>query len=201
MKKTLLALTVAALIAMPAYAATTQTVNVSATVNSTLDLTMTIYKLDNAGKPIGLNLGTTMSFGTLFRDTVNSVMRGNDAYTVYLNANTSSLPYVVKCTMPALSNNTVSLPPAMVMTVVSATSAGVDIAGDTFTAGGQNAIMTNQTIYTSNPGGTAAFIQLVYGISSGNLDGSDPFTGWQPILLGQASGDYTAAVVYTMSTT
>lgn len=198
MKKTLIALAAAISIAMPAYAATTQTANVTASIGEVLDLTMAIFKLDGAGTPTGANLGTSIPFGELVPDTTNGVMRGADPYAVYLGANTSSRAYAIKATMPALSNGTVNLPPALVMTVVSAQAGGADIAGDTFTAGGQNAIMSNQTIYTSNAGGTAASVQLVYGISGGQAVGT-PFTGWQPILLSQASGSYSANVVYTLA--
>lgn len=167
MKKVITALALALAVSVPAMAATTQTVTVSASIDSVLDLSMQIFKLDGSGNPTGSNLGTTMAFGELLRDTTNSVMYGADAYTVYLSANTSSRPYTIKANMPALSNGTTTLPDATVMTVVSARSNGSDISGDSFTAGGQNAKMSNQTIYTSNATGTGAFIQLVYGISGG----------------------------------
>lgn len=199
MKKTLIALTAALAIAMPSYAATTQTANVSASIGEALDLSMSIFQLDSVGNPIGSNLGTSIPFGELVADTTFGVMHGNAAYTVYLGANSSSRPYTIKSTLPALSNGTTTLPPAMVMVVVSAKSGADDISGDSYTPGGQNAIMSNQTIYTSNGAGTGAFVQLVYGISGGNADGTDPFPGWEPILLGQASGSYTASVQYTIS--
>lgn len=201
MKKLLTILAASLAISMPAFAATnTQTVNVSASVDQTLDLSMTVFKLDGSGTPVGSNLGGTMAFGQLVRDTTNGVMRGADAYTVYLNANTSSRPYTVKATMPALTNGTVNLPHALGMTTVSAKSNNADIAGDSVTGiTTVDAVMSNQTIYTSNSSGTGAFIQLVYGISGGQAVGT-PFTGWQPILLDQASGTYQASVTYTLAT-
>jgi hypothetical protein len=199
MKKTLLTLVAAVMIAMPVHAATTQTVNVSTSISSVLDLSMTVFKLNAAGTPIGSDLGGTMAFGELVRDTTYSVMRGADAYTVYLNANTSSRAYTITATMPALTNGTVNLPPALGMTTVSAQSGNADITGDSVTGiTTVNAIMTNQTIYTSNTSGTGAFIQLVYGISGGQAVGT-PFTGWQAILLDQASGTYQASVTYTLA--
>ena len=201
MKKTLLALTAAALIAMPAYAATTQTVTVSTNIGTTLDLSMTIFKLDAAGNPVGSNLGTSIPFGALVADTTFSVFHGADAYTVYLTANTSSLPYTIKATMAALSNGATTLPNAMVMATVSAKSAGADIAGDSVSGvTNDSAIMSNKTIYTSNASGTGALLQLVYGISGGQAVGV-PFVGWQPILLDQASGTYNGSVTYTLATT
>lgn len=199
MKKVLTILAASLAISMPALAATTQTVNVSASVDQTLDLSMTVFKLDAGGTPVGSDLGSTMAFGQLVRDTTNGVMRGADAYTVYLNANTSSRPYTIKATMPAMSNGAQTLPHALGMTTVSAKSANADIAGDSVTGiTTVDAVMTNQTIYTSNTSGTGAFLQLVYGISGGQAVGT-PFTGWAPILLDQASGNYQASVTYTIA--
>lgn len=197
MKKVLTVLAAALAISVPSFAATTQTVNVSASVDTILDMSMAVYKLDVSGNPTGSNLGTNMSFGQLVRDSVNGVMRGADAYTVYLSTNTSSRPYTIKATMPALSNGATTLPPAMACTVVSAKAGAADIAGDTFPAATQNAIMSNSTIYTSNASGQGATVQLVYGISGGGA--TAPFTGWQPILLEQAAGSYTSSLVYTIA--
>lgn len=196
MKKALTVLAVALAVSMPALAATQHTVNIAASIDSTLDMSIATYKLDANGNPTGSNLGTTMDFGQLTRDTANGVMRGASAYTVYLSTNTSSRPYTIKASMPALSNGQKTLPSAMVCNVVSATSGGSDIAGDTVPSGDQNAIMNNYTIYTSNASGSSATVQVVYGIS-----GAPVFTGWQPILLDQAAGSYTTSAVYTMALT
>lgn len=198
MKKLLTVLAAALAISTPALAATSQTVNATASVNAVLDLTVGVFKIGTDGNPTGSNLGTSMPFGLLTVDTTNGVLHGADPYAVFLGTNTSSRPYTIKATMPAMSNGTTTLPPAMVMSVVSAKAGTADIAGDAFTVGGQNAIMTNQTIYTSNTTGTAASVQLVYGISGGQAVGT-PFTGWQPILLSQASGNYSANATYTIA--
>lgn len=197
MKKLLMVLAAALAVSAPALAASTAAVNMTAGVDSVLDISVAVYKLDTAGNPTGANLGSTIPFGNLVRDTANGVMRSADGYAVFLGTNSSSRPYTVKATMPALTSGTATLPPATVMTVVSAKSGTTDIVGDTFTAGGQNAIMTNQTIYTSNTAGTAASIQLVYGISGGGT--TTPFTGWQPVLLTQPAGSYSASVTYTIA--
>ncbi len=197
MKKVIAILATSLAISMPALAATSQTVTAAASVDQVLDITMATYKLDANGVPTGANLGSSMPFGQLVRDTVNGVMRGADPYTVYLSTNTSSRAYTVKATMPALTNGAQTLPHAMVCTVVSAKSGNNDITGDVFPAGGQNAVMNNTTIYTSNTAGTAATIQLVYGISGGGV--TPPFTGWQPILLDQAQGSYSASATYTIA--
>lgn len=197
MKKVLTILAAALAISVPSFAATTQTVNVSASVDTILDMSMAVFKLDVNGNPTGSNLGTNMSFGQLVRDNVNGVMHGADAYTVYLSTNTSSRPYTIKANMPALSNGATTLPPAMVCTVVSAKAGANDITGDSFPSASQNAIMSNSTIYTSNSAGQGATVQVVYGISGGGAQA--PFTGWQPILLEQAAGSYTSSLVYTIA--
>lgn len=190
MKKVLSILAVALAVSGSAFAATTQNVTVSASVDSVLDLSIATYKLDSNGIPTGGNLGTSMSFGQLVRDTVNNVMHGSDAYTVYLSTNTSSRPYTIKASMSALTNGTTTLPHAMVCSVLETTS----IAGDVVDTGDQDAVMTNKTIYTSNTAGASATIQAVYGISGANV-----FTGWQPILLDQAAGSYGSTITYTIA--
>lgn len=197
MKKLLTVLAAALVISAPAMAATTQTVSASASVNAVLDLTMSVFKLDAAGLPTGSNLGTSMPFGALLDDTANGVKYGASAYAVFLGTNSSSRAYNIKATMPAMSNGATTLPTAMGMSVVSAKAGTADIVGDTFSTTQVNAIMTNATIYTSNTAGQSASIQLVYGISGGAA--TPPFTGWQPILLSQASGTYTANATYTIA--
>lgn len=194
MKKTLAVLAAALAVSGSAFAATTQNVTMGASVDSVLDMSIASYKLDAGGNPTGGDLGTSISFGQLVRDNVNNVMHGADAYTVYLSTNSSSRPYTIKATMAALSNGTTTLPPAMVCNVVSAKAGVSDISGDSFPAGDQNAIMSNATIYTSNASGTAATVQVVYGIS-----GSNAFTEWQPVLLDQPSGTYTSTLTYTIA--
>lgn len=200
MKKVLTVLAAALAISMPALAATTQTVTASASVDQVLDLTIATYKLDANGVPTGANLGSSIPFGALVRDTANGVMRGADAYTVYLGANSSSRPYNIKATMPALTNGTTTLPHAMVCTVVSAKNGATTVG--TFPSGGQDAVMTNSVIYTSSVTGQSASIQLVYGISGGNAVGQPlPHASWAPILLDQASGTFTASATYTIALT
>ncbi len=180
-------------------ASASQTVNISMSVDQVLDLGVAVHRLDSNGIPTGANLGPVMPFGQLTRDVTYKVMRASQSFMVYLDANSSGRPYLVKATMPPLSNGAVTLPPAMVATVIAASSAAdYDIPGDAFAGNGQNAIMDNQTIYTSNASGTAAAIQVVYGVSGGQAVGS-PFSGWMPIPVSQASGNYTSSVTYTIA--
>lgn len=199
MKKSLIALAAAVMIAMPAYAATTHNVTVSASVTSTFDMTMQIFeRAAGTDLPTGTAL-TSMAYGTL-QDNGFSALVGAKNYAVYLSTNTSSQKYKINATMPALTSGANTLPNAMGMTVVSAKdSTNSDIAGDTLVTL-QSAVMpTATTIYTSNNAGTGALIELWYGIVGYAAGGASPFTGFAPINLDQAAGSYSSTLTYTLA--
>lgn len=201
MKKTLLALTAAALMAMPAYAATTQSVPVTASVGTVLDLTMTVHERA-AGTDLPLvPTVSSMAFGQLVSNGFGALV-GSKNYAVYLNANTSSRKYNITSTMPSLTTSGATpstLPNAMGMLVISAKdAANTDITGDTFT-GIRSAIMSSQEIYRSNDSGTGATLELWYGIAGYAAGGVSPFTGFSPVQPDQAAGDYSSSITYTMT--
>ncbi len=184
-------------VSAPTFAATTASVNVSASVTDVLSLTVAVKELDGAGFPSGPDVGTTMNFGALIKDGTNAQW-GSKSFGVFLTANTSGRRYTIAGTMPPPTNGTVNLPNATLLKVIGATKGDVDIAGDVFNASAQAAVMTNSTIYTSSNAGDASVVNLVYGISGGNSDGSIPFPGWVGIPHDFAGGEYSSSVSYSL---
>lgn len=199
MKKTLIALAAAVSMAMPAYAATQQSVAVSASVGTTLDLTMGVFeRAAGTDLPVATP-SASMAFGQLVNNGFSALVSPKN-YAVYLGANTSSRPYNIVSSMPALTSGANTLPPAMGAAIVSAKdSVGNDITGDT-TIALRNAIMSNVEIYRSNSAGTGATIEMWYGIAGFAAGGASPFSGFQPVQPDQAAGSYASTITYTIAT-
>ncbi len=202
MKKSTIALTLALALgySAPVFAGSTvstASVPVTAAVDQVLTLDMTI-KPENPDGSLGAAV-TSMPY-TLVRNG-NNALAGNKAYHVFLGANTSSRAYKIESTAGSLVSSGNTLPNAWGVFPVSATDGVADITGDTLTTK-QSAIGVAKKIYDSNTAGKGAVLELVYGISGGNADGSLPFTGWTPIPPDQASGTYTAspALTFTLTT-
>ncbi len=195
MKKFMTVLMVAGLLApslASAETASTANVPVTAAVDSILVLDMAIAK-ENVNGTLGPATLTSMPF-TMTRSGSNA-LGGDAAYHVFLGANTSGRNYNITSTLGNLTNaNGVILPDAMLLDGVSVTNgSGAAVPGGTFPADtAQSAKGTDKAIYSNNQG-RGAVIELVYGISGGNANGTPPFTGWQPVPPDQASGTYTAA--------
>jgi len=204
MKRTAITLVLSLLITSSSFAATTQTANVSATIDSQLALTMQIRQLDAGGNPTGADLAPNMNFGTLVNDGVNA-QRSAVAYAVFLAANTSSRVYTVTSSMNQLTNGSgTPLPNATLLDIVQALSpaTNADIVGDAFNGNPQAAVGTNKLLYTSNPGGDTSVMQLVYAIHGGNAVGQPaPFPGWVAVAPDQAGGSYTTSILYTLTLT
>lgn len=198
MKKTLIVLAAAVSMSMPAFAATSHTVPVSASVGQVTELTMVVNERA-AGTDLPINSPLAqMAYGQLVNNGFGALVSSKN-FAVYLAANTSSREYNITSTMAALTSGANTLPPAMGMSVVSAKDAsGNDISGDTVVAL-RNAIMTSQEIYRSNTSGTGASVELWYGIAGYAAGGAAPFTGFQPVLPDQASGSYSSTIQYTLN--
>ncbi len=179
------------------YCAFQQSVTVTADVAASLSMTVVVKELDTSGNPIGSDLGTAMNFGALVKDGLNAQW-GTRAFGVFLSTNTSARPYTVAGTMPAPTSGTNTLPNATLLKIIGATKAGADITGDSFNPSAQAAVMSNRIIYTSSTAGDSAVINLTYGISGANSDGSAPFPGWVGIPPDFPGGDYSSTVSYSL---
>lgn len=198
MKKMMTAVLTSLLLGSAAEAATVQTANLTASVAADLSMSMAIFELDPVtGNPSGSDLAPNMAFGELVKDG-NNAQRSSKAFAVFLSSTSSGRPYTVTADVPAVSSATHTLPNALLMKVIQATQNGGDIAGDSFNADAQAGVMNNQTIYTSSPAGNSSDLNVVYGISGGNADGTSPFPGWQPIPPDQPAGSYSTTATYTL---
>ncbi len=198
MKKITMAALAVLMMGTAAHAATVQTVNMTASVSSDLALTMAIFELDPVtGNPSGANVAPNMAFGELVKDG-NNAQRSSKAFALFLSSTSSGRPYLVNANVPPVSSATHTLPNALLMKVIQATQSGNDITGDSFNANAQSGVMNNQTIYTSSSTGNSSDLNVVYGISGGNADGTSPFPGWQPIAPDQPAGSYSTAATYTL---
>ena len=200
MKKTAALLSLALLMAAPsvvAAAGSTPNTPVSATVDSLFQLTITIREEIgiNNGIPVFGPVVSAMNHGTLVRDG-DFALRGK-AFHVFLGANSGAQPYSVASDRAPLNSPAGPLPRALGVFPISATSDGVSVGGTLATA--QDAVGNGKLLYTSNAEGQAATIELVYGLSGGNADETDPFPGWEPIPPTQAPGVYTSTIVYTLT--
>lgn len=182
----------------PANAASTATtLNVTADINAVLTLTVNVKELDTNGIPIGPDLGTNMNFGSLIKDG-NNAQWGSRSFGVFLTSSTSARPYTITSTMASPTNGTNTLPNATLLKVISATKQGADISGDSFNPNAQSAVTNNTIIYTSSPAGDGALVNLVYGISGANPDGSAPFPGWVGIPSDFPGGEYSSTASYSL---
>jgi hypothetical protein len=184
------------LTAVPASADTVQTANLSMSVTSTLSLTVAVKELVG-GVPTGPDLGTTMNFGELVKDGANAQW-GTRSFGVFLSSATSGRAYTITATMASPTSGANTLPNATLLKIISATKNGADITGDAFNAAAQSAVMSNSVVYTSSPAGDSALVNLTYGISGANPDGSAPFPGWVGISPDFPGGEYSSTVSYSL---
>ncbi len=187
-----------------AVTATTPATSISATVDQVLSLGITIKEEISPGPPPVFGpVVTSMNHGTLIRS--NNITTGEPnalrgkAFHVFLGANTSGRPYTITSTMAAMSNGATVLPRALgVFPIQATTGDGITTIGGTL-ASSQDAVGTGKLLYTSTAAGPSGVLELVYGLSGGNADGSSPFTGWAPIPPGQLSGTYASTITYTLT--
>jgi len=210
MKKFKIILSLAAVLTAaqgPSYGATTQTVNAIASVQSTADLTISVFEGQNVcgpggsscySAPTGANVYPNMNFGNLTGDPTLpwSGPIGSDKYfLVFLGTNTSSRPYTIKATMSPFSNGSVELPRQASAATIHASLNDADIAGDSYNSSPVSAVMNNQVVYTSNASGAPAVVQMLYAIPR---TGSAAFSGAELIPPHQQGGTYAATITYTL---
>ncbi len=191
----------------PSFAATTQSVNAIASVQSTADLSISVFQGQNAcgpggsncySAPTGADVYPNMNFGDLTGDSTlpwASPMGSDKYFLVFLGTNTSSRPYTIKATMSPFSNGSVELPRQASAATIHASLNNADIAGDSYSSAPVSAVMSNQVVYTSNTSGAPAVVQMLYAIPR---TGSGAFSGAEVIPPHQQSGTYAATITYTL---
>lgn len=159
---------------------------------------------------------TTMNFGTLtnlLTDGTNAgVFYSSTGFCVVLFASAYGKPYQITSTCSGLSGaSTGSTIPSGGFGIVpvyskddkfdstSTTTQGTMPTGATLGSSG-TAIATDKLVYSSETGtATDHIIQVYYGLSPKNSDGSSPFTGWTGIPLTQKADTYSGSVVITIA--
>ena len=183
-------------------------VDVTASVASLFQLGMTIKEetgKDSDGNPVFGPAVTSMNHGILTNVDqsglpTNNALRGK-AFHVFLGPIVNDgRQYTVTSTTTALSGTAGTLPHSVGVFGVSAKDGlGVSTGTLGILLAGEDAVSMNRTVYTSNATGKAVTIELVYGYSGGNQNGSAPFTGWQATPPDQATGTYDGTIKYTLT--
>jgi hypothetical protein len=176
------------LAAAPAFAGSTVTVPMTATVGAKLELSATVYK--NSIAPA--NVVSTMNFGPLVSDTPNGAMRGTDAFQVLLTANSSSRKYMIKQTAAALTN-------AALNTLIAGACIVTPYANGTALPTGSvlgtrgSFVATDKPLYTSETAGSLQTIGAAYAIANDPANGATQF-----IPADQPAGTYNSSVTFTL---
>lgn len=211
-----------ALVVGTCWAASTATINTSATVaNSSPELSVTILEFTDGNPDNNPWTNSTevpaMNFGTL----EHLLADGSDAglwysksgFCVVIFTQPFSHPYDVRSTSTGLVSGAESLPAGSFgLTPVYSEddewcygSPQVCVAQGPMPTGATlgdagSAVATDKLVYSSEPGeGTARIIQAYYGLPPYKADGSDPHPGFEPIPLTQAPGTYTGTVTITIA--
>ena len=158
---------------------------------------------------------SSMDFGTLVHmigTTDAGLWYSQAGFCVVIYSQPYGYPYDVKSTCVGLTSGGSSLPAGSfgltpvyskydkwVWTGGEAVQGDMPTGASTGTAG--SAVATNKLIYTSETGtATARILQAYYGLPPKTTGGGDPFSGYTPIPLTQASGTYTGTVTITIVT-
>ncbi len=201
------ALTVAVLVASSsatfAATATTPSINVSASVTSTLSISADLFK--NSVSAANDIPDTAMNFGTLntnlgggitsanLRSTVNG-STGTGSVVALISAISSGIPYTITQTGTAMSNGGATLPAGACTVVPVYAAADNGGAAEVGTKGTAGSWVGTRTIYTSNAAGDLRTIQAHYSVTDDPAAGAT--TG---VPLNQAAGTYTGTVTFTVT--
>ena len=191
-------------------------VPVSATIsNSSPEIVVVVKELTAEGQDP--NTGTTvtsMSFGTLTHIQTDGTDAGiwfsQKYYAALLYTGSFGKKYEIKSTCSGLTNGGASLPVGSFGITPDyqpldqwnpsdpATAQGARPAGTVLGTSGP-AIATNKLIYRSEAAASNRILRAFYSLPCYKVGGLDPFTGFDPITLTQASGPYSGTVTITIA--
>lgn len=177
-----------------AFAATVvKAVSVNASIQSALDLEMTIIQHEGATD----TTVSTMNFGSLTPNPFGGMDSGR-FFTVFLTGRTQQLPYVITQTGTSLNNGAATMPNgAQNLAIVYATQDNGGQPIPTGAALGTNGtwVATNKTVYDSeNANAQQRTVQAIYGLRGDPALGPGNF-----VPPSQPSGNYTAQITYTLT--
>lgn len=191
-------------------------VPVSATISSASpEITVVVKELTTAGQDP--NTGTTvtsMSFGTLRHilddGTDAGIWFSSKYYCALIYTGSFGKKYEIKSTCSGLSNGANTLPAGSFGLTPDYQALDRWVGTDPSTAQGARptgsvlgtagpAIATNKLIYRSETAASNRILRGFYSLPSYKVDGTDPFTGFDPITLTQPAGAYTGTVTITIA--
>ena len=172
-------------------ASTSQSVQISATVEPVLSLNIALFDEKNMAAEV-----PSIAFGALVRPASNggspAAFRSGSNIRVFVGAQTSGKPFTITQDMTPLTSGTNTLPDAIVCAPVSHfLSQGGGTLGPA-----QSSRTPNKLIFTSDSSGQDNAVEVVCGISNGPA----PFAGWQPIPPDQPAGTYIGTATLTLTT-
>ena len=179
-----------------AATATSGPVNISASVDGTLTLSVALKKNNSVGATIpSMDFGQLIDIGTgtLRSSAAGSTLTGN--VTAMISANSHGLPYAITQTGTTLSNGATTLPSGactVVPVYASADNGGAALVGTLGTKGPW--AVSGKTLYTSDAAGSVRTIQAIYSVTDDPASGAT--TG---VPLSQAGGTYSGTVTFTVT--
>ena len=187
---------------VPSFAASTSfgPVSVSASVDTSLALSVVMKKNDFNGATVSnMDFGKLVDIGTGTLRSSPTSTTGTGAVDVFLTANAHGTPYTITQTGGALSNGTVNLPSGActVVPVYAAEDNGGAAKPSGAAIGSPGSwVSNNKVIYASEAGVAAArTVQAIYSITDDPTAGAT--TG---VPLDQPGGNYNTTVTFTLTT-
>jgi hypothetical protein len=189
-------------IAAPAFAATVSSgpVNVNASVNGDLSMTLTLRQNSSTGAVV-----SSMDFGQLVESVPGELRSsststtGTGSVVASITANSHGVPYSIKQTGTALSNGTVTIPAgACTVVPVYATqdNGGASLPSGAALGTAGTWVASDKVLYTSETTSTAALrtIQNHYSVTG------DPAAGaTAAVPVNQPGGSYSSTVTFTVT--
>lgn len=198
MKKVLVALQLlmgSLFLTVPAQAADSVTVPLSASVEAVLELGLEVREyLDGVVTNYG---ATAMNFGILEADIAQGPMRGDKYFDVYLHPNSSGRPFRLTQSATAMTNGTKSLPAgACIVTPWPNNKDGQPYPAGATPGTRGSFIATNKVIYQSEPAGTYTPVAFTYAIAN-----SASFGAYEFVPFDQAGGNYMTTITFQIELT
>lgn len=184
-------LTAVMLLSLPAAAAETRTVQVSAEIGAVLQLGVSVIKMPEDQ----ITGGSSLNFGELSSDVLYGPMRARTYFKVLLYPNASGRPYRITQTATAPSNGNVSLPAgACIVTPWPVDANGQAQPAGSSVSGRQSFVQNDIQIYSSDPNGRSTSVVATYAITN------DPAAGaYEYIRYDQEGGAYSSQAVFTIA--
>ena len=181
-----------------AATATNGPVNISASIDGALSLTVALKKNSSTGAIVtSMDFGQLVDIGTGTLRSSPTSTTGTGNVTAMISANSHGLPYTITQTGTALSNGITTLP-AGACTVVPVYAAADNgptappLVGALGTKG--TWVASGKTLYTSDAVGSVRVFQAVYSVTDDPAAGAT--TG---VPVSQAGGTYNGTVTFTVT--